>query len=126
MLPKTLRACRTASTTLPSARLAFRANHRRALADAPQRLAPGSSRRTRKHGKGVLVDVKALIGGRQDFGLVDKVHAQRLQDLRLDKVADARFRHHRIDTASMMPATISGSAHARHAAVRADVGGHSL
>ena len=77
------------------ARLALRADHRRALADPPQRLAQIARAADERHLEVVLVDVVLVVGRGQHFGLVDVVRAERLQHLRLDEVADARLRHDR-------------------------------
>ena len=47
------------------------------------------------HGERPLVDVVGLVGRRQHLGLVDVVDAERLEDLRLDEVADAGLGHDR-------------------------------
>jgi hypothetical protein len=39
------------------------------------------------------LDVVMLVCGCQNFALIDKVHVQRLEHLRLNKVADASFGH---------------------------------
>jgi hypothetical protein len=43
----------------------------------------------------VLVDVVDVVGGREHLGLVDVVDAQRLEDLRLHKVANPGLGHDR-------------------------------
>ena len=70
--------------------LALRADHAGALADAPQRLAEVGRAAHERHGERELVDVVGLVGGCQHFALVDVVDAERLEDLRLDEVADAQ------------------------------------
>jgi hypothetical protein len=106
--------------------LALGADHRRALADAPQRLA--EVRRAADEGdvERPLVDVVGLVGRRQDLGLVDVVDFEGLQHLGLGEVADAGLghdgnRHGRLDALDHRRV-----AHARHAAVAADVGRHPL
>jgi len=74
----------------------------------------------------VLVDVELLIGGGQDLALVDVVHAERFQDLRLDKVPDAAFRHHRDRHGFLDLGDHLGVAHAGDAAVAPDVGRDAL
>ena len=69
--------------------LALGADHRRALADAPQRLAEVAAAAHERDAERELVDVEVLVGRRQHLGLVDEVDAERLEDLRLDEVADA-------------------------------------
>ena len=62
------------------ARLALGADHGRALADAPQRLAQIARAADERHLEIVLVDVVLFVGRRQHFALVDVVHAQRFQN----------------------------------------------
>src|SRR5688572_31940461 len=38
---------------------------------------------------------RSLVGGREDLGFVDVVHAEGFEDLCLDEVADAGLGHHR-------------------------------
>ena len=75
--------------------LALGADHRRALADAPQRLAEVGRAAHERDLERPLVDVVGLVGRRQDLGLVDVVDLERLEHLRLGEVADARLGHHR-------------------------------
>ena len=75
--------------------LALRADHARALADAPQRLAEVGGAAHERHGERPLVDVVRLVGRGEHLALVDVVDAERLEDLGLDEVADAGLGHHR-------------------------------
>ena len=108
------------------ARLALGADHRRALGDPAQRLPQVARAADERHLEGVLVDVVLLVGRSEHLALIDVVDAQRLQDLRLDEVTDARLGHdgdgHRLHDLLDQ----RGVAHARHAARRADVGRHAL
>ena len=106
--------------------LALGADHRRALADAPQRLAEVRRAADERHLEGPLVDVVGLVGRRQDLGLVDVVDLERLEHLRLGEVADARLGHHRDRHGLLDAADHLRVAHARDAAVAADVGRHAL
>ena len=81
---------------------------------------------TNGHLEGVLVDVVALVGRGEDLGLVDVVDAERLEDLRLDEVADARLGHDRDRHRVHDPGDHLGVGHAGDAAGLADVGGHAL
>ena len=74
----------------------------------------------------VLVDVVLDVGRRQHLGLVDVVDLERLEDLRLDEVADAALRHHRDRDGLLDLADHVRVGHARDAALDADVGGHAL
>ncbi len=70
--------------------------------------------------------MEVLVGGGQDFGLVDKVDAQRLQNLRLDKVTDANLCHDRNRDLGDNLLDHAGVTHAGNAALGAYVGGYAL
>ena len=106
--------------------LALGADHSGAFADAAERLAQVAAAAHKRHFEIVLVDVIVLVGGRQHFGFVDVVHAQRFQYLRLDEMADARFRHHRNGNAVYDVLDHRRIGHARHAARLANIGRHAL
>ena len=106
--------------------LALGADHRRALADAPQRLAEVRRAADERDLERPLVDVVRLVGRRQDLGLVDVVDLERLEHLRLDEVADARLGHDRDRHRRLDALDHRRVGHARDAAVAADVGGHAL
>ncbi len=75
--------------------LALGADHGRAFGDAAQRLAQVARAADERRLEGVLVHVVLFVGGGQDLGFVDVVHAELLQNLRLGEVADAALGHHR-------------------------------
>jgi hypothetical protein len=102
--------------------LALGADHGRALADAPQRLADAGGAADEGDREGVLVDVERLVGRGQDLGLVDEVDAERLQDLRLHEVPDAGLRHDRDRDLVDDRLDHVGVAHAGDAALHPDVG----
>ena len=77
------------------ARLALRADHRRALADPAECLAEVPASADERHLEVVLFDVVDLIRRRQHLRLVDVIDPERLEDLRLNEVANAHLRHHR-------------------------------
>ena len=104
------------------ARLALRADHRGPFADPPKRLAEVPAAAHERHLEVVLVDVVLLVGGSQHLGLVDEVHAERLEDPRLGEVADAALRHHGDRDGGLDLADLRDRRHARDAAVPADVG----
>ena len=106
--------------------LALAADQARALADAPQRLAEVRRAAHERHRELPLVDVVRLVGRSQHLGLVDVVDAERLQHLRLGEVADAALRHDRDRDRLLDALDHRRVAHARDAAVAADVGGHAL
>ena len=106
--------------------LALGADHRRALADPPQRFAEVGGATDERDLEGVLVDVIRLVGRSQDLGLVDVVDLQRLQHLRLGEVADARLRHHRDRHRLLNLLDHPRARHPRDAAGGADVGRDAL
>ena len=106
--------------------LALGADHRRALADPPQRLAEVGRAAHERDLERPLVDVVGLVGRRQHLGFVDVVDLERLEHLRLDEVPDPRLGHHRDRHGLLDPVDHHRVAHPRHAAVAADVGGHAL
>src|SRR4051812_17716386 len=108
------------------ARLALRADHRRALGDAPQRLAEVRRAAHERDAERPLVDVVGLVGRREDLGLVDVVDLERLEHLRLGEVADARLGHDRDGHGLLDALDHEWVAHAGDAAVAADVGRDAL
>ncbi len=74
----------------------------------------------------MLVDVVGLVGGGEDFGLVDEVHAEVLEDLRFGEVADAGLGHHGDGDGSHDFADELGVGHAGDAALGADHSGDAL
>src|SRR5690606_24067665 len=66
----------------------------RALSDSPQGFSEVAGAADKGSLKLVLVDVVALVSRGEHLALVDEVDAERLKDLRFNKVADARFGHH--------------------------------
>ncbi len=111
---------------VPGARLALGADHGCALVDAAERLAQVAAAAHERHLEGVLVDVVVLVGRRQHFRLVDVVDAQRLENLRLDEVADARLGHDRDGHRVHDPDDHRRVAHARDTASGADVSRDAL
>src|SRR5712692_11817558 len=73
---------------------ALGADHGRAFGDAAQSLAEIARSADERDGEGVLVDVVGFVGWGEDFGFVDVIDAEFLQDLRLSEVADAALGHH--------------------------------
>ena len=106
--------------------LALRADHRRALGDAPQRLAQVRAAADERDGEQPLVDVVLEVGGRQHLRLVDVVDLERLQDLRLGEMADAALGHHGDRDGLLDLLDLVGVRHASDPAVAADVGRHAL
>ena len=108
------------------ARLAFGANHGRAFTDTPQRFAQVAAATDKRDIEIMFVDVEALVGRGQDLALVDEVDAQRLQDLRLDEMADTHFSHDRDADGGHDLLDQTGVRHTGHAAADADIGRHAL
>ena len=124
--PKTARMCVTALTMSPVPASPFVADHRRALGDAPERLAEVRAAADERDGELPLVDVVLEVGGRQHLGLVDVVDLERLEDLRLDEVPDPALRHHRDRHRLLDLRDLLRVGHARDAAVAPDVGRDAL
>src|ERR1035441_1020417 len=74
---------------------ALGADHGCPFANAAQRFAEIARPANERSLERVLVHVMFFVGGGQHLRLVDVVHAQFLQYLRLSEVADAAFRHDR-------------------------------
>src|SRR5918995_1645528 len=110
----------------PGPRLALRPDHRRALGDPPQRLPEVRRTADERDGELPLVDVVGRVGRREHLGLVDVVDLERLEDLRLDEVADAALRHDRDGHGLLDLADLLRIRHARDAALHADVRGNAL
>ena len=111
---------------LPVPGLALGPHHRRALVDPAQRLAEVPAAAHERDLEGVLVDVVVLVGRGEHLGLVDVVDAERLEDLGLDEVADARLGHDRDGHRVHDPLDHRGVGHAGDAAGLADVGRDAL
>ena len=108
------------------ARLALRPDHRRALADAPERLAQVARAANERDAERELVDVEVLVRGREDLRLVDEVHRERLEDPGLHEVADPRLGHDGDRDRFLDLLDLLHRGHPRDAPVLADVGGHAL
>ena len=91
-----------------------------------QRLAQVAAAADERDGELPLVDVVLLVGRRQHLALVDVVDLERLEDLRLDEVADPRLRHHRDRHGLLDLDDLVRVGHARDAALGADVGRDAL
>ena len=111
---------------IAGAGFALGADHRRAFADAAQRFTQVAAAANKGHLEVVLVDMVRFIGRGEHFRLIDVIDPDRFQDLRLDKVTDAAFRHHRDRDRIHDLQDQFGVAHARHAAVGADIRRNTL
>ena len=124
--PPIERMWRTASTTLPVpasplVRIIAAPSAMRRSA-SPRLVAPHTNGTLNAH----LSMWWASSAGREHLGLVDVVHLERLEHLRLHEVADAGLGHHGDGHGLLDLLDLGGVGHARHAAVGADVGGHAL
>ena len=108
------------------ASLALGTNHGRAFGDAAQCLAKVGGTADERDCELPLVDVVGVVGRGQHLGFVYIVDAQTLKNLRLHKVPNTGFSHHRnryrIDDALDEVRV----AHASDAALRANVCRHAL
>ena len=126
MSPRIERRWRTASTMLPVPASPFERISAAPSPMPPQRLAEIGRTAHERHGERPLVDVVRLVGRGEHLRLVDVVDAERLQHLRLGEVADPALRHHRDRDGLLDALDHRRIAHARDAAVAADVGRHPL
>src|SRR5579864_6178841 len=106
--------------------LALRSHHGCAFTDATQCLAQITCAAHKGHGEEVFVDMEVLIGGSQDFGLIDAVDANGLENFGFDKVPDAALRHNGNSDSLFNLDDEFGVAHASNATLRSNVGGHAL
>ena len=106
--------------------LALGPHHRGALVDPAQGFAEVAAAAHERDLEGVLVDVVALVGRREHLRLVDVVDAERLEDLRLDEMTDARLGHDRDGDRVHDPLDHRGIGHAGHAAGCPDIGRDAL
>ena len=74
----------------------------------------------------MFIDVVGLISGGEDFGLVDEVDAEGLEDLGLGEVADAGLGHDRNGRDGHDLLDELGAGHAGDAAFGTDHGGNAL
>src|SRR5215472_5153808 len=105
---------------------ALRTNHRRALADAPQRFAQVARPAHKRNAIIMLPDVILFIGGSENFAFVYEVDFQCLQYFCFREVPDAHLGHHRNRHRGHDFADHFDRGHARHAAFFADVRRHAL
>src|SRR4051794_4737247 len=106
--------------------LTLGADHRGALADPAKSLAQVGRAAHEGGLESVLVDVVRLVGRGQHLGLVDVVHLERLQDLRLGEMSDTGLCHDRDGHRVLDLLDHPRARHARHPAVGPDVRGDPL
>jgi len=78
---------------IAGASLALCSDHSSALCDSSQRLTEVSAAADKGDTESALLNVTLVIGGGENLGLVDVVNTKSLEDLTLDKVADAGLCH---------------------------------
>jgi hypothetical protein len=102
------------------------ADHAGAFGNAAQGFAEIAGSADEGDLEGVLVDVMRLVGGGEDFGFVDVVDAEFLQDLSLGEVSDAALGHDRDGHGGHDFTNLFGARHAGNAAFGADLRGDAL
>ncbi len=104
----------------------LRADHGRAFVDATERFTEVGGATHEGSGELPLVDVVGVVGRGQDLGLVDVVDAEALQDLSFDEVTDACLGHDGDADGGDDAVDHVRVAHARDAALCANVCGDPL
>ena len=105
---------------------ALGADHGGAFGDAAQGFAEVARAADEWDLEGVFVDVVGFVGGGEDFGFVDVVDAEFLQNLGFGEVADAALGHDRDRDGGHDLANLFGRGHAGDAAFGADLRGHAF
>ena len=100
---------------------ALGADHGRAFPNAAQGFAQVAAAADKRHLEIVLEDVMFLVGGSEHLGFINVVHTQGFQDLRLDEMPDAAFRHDRDGDSVHDPEDQFRVGHARHAPLGTDI-----
>ena len=107
-------------------RLAFGADHRRAFADAAERLAEILRTADERNLELRLVNVQTVIGWGEHFAFVDVVDLDRLKNLGFGEMPDAALGHDGDRDGGLNALDHLRVAHARDAARCADVGWDAL
>ena len=107
-------------------RFSLGADHGRAFGDSAQRFAQIAGAADKGNRKFAFIDVAFLVGGCQHLALINVIYFKSFENLRLHKVSDARFGHHRNGNAFFNFRNHRRIGHPRHAAFFADVGGNPL
>src|SRR3984957_16252170 len=106
--------------------LALGADHACAFGDAAQGFAEIARAADEGDGEGVLVDVVSFVGGGEDFGFVDVVHAEFLENLGFGEMSDAALGHHGDRDCAHDLANDLGRGHTGDAAFGADLSGNAF
>ena len=107
-------------------RLSLRPDHRGALRYASKRLAQIAGPADERHGETRLVNMMHIVRRRENLGLVHVVDIDRLENLRLDEMADAALCHDRYGDGVLDTFDHLRVAHAGNAPGRPNVSGNSL
>src|SRR5207253_3424632 len=102
------------------------ANHGCAFGDAAESFSEIARAADEGDFEGVLVHVVGFIGGGQNFGFVNVVHAQLFENLGFSEVADAAFGHDWNVNGGHDLANFFGRGHAGDSAFGADLRRHAL
>ena len=101
--------------------LTLGADHGSAFGNAPQGFTQVARAADKRCLEGVLVHVVRFVGRGKNFRFVNVIHAQRLEYLRLGKVADPALGHHGNGDRFHDLANLLGRCHACNAALRANL-----
>ena len=103
---------------------AFGADERGAFSDAAQRLAQIFAAAHEWHLEIVFENMEFFVGGCENFRFVNEIHAERFENARFGDVADATFCHHGNGDSRLNFADHLRVAHARDAAMFANITWH--
>src|SRR3984885_1930527 len=109
-----------------SAGFSLGADHGSAFGNAAESLSEVARAADEGRLEGVLVDVVSLVGRGENFGFVNVVNAEFLQNLGFGEVSDAALGHDRDRHGGHDLANLFGARHAGNAAFGADLRGHAL
>ena len=104
-----------------SSRLTLGAHHCGTLVDSSKRFTKILAATDERHLEAVLVEVVAIVGGGEHFGLVNVVNIKCLKDARLALVTDACLCHDRDRHSGLDPLDHVGVAHAGYSTVATNV-----
>src|SRR5215475_13061146 len=104
----------------------FGTNHGCAFGNAAKRLAQITRTADKGNFESMLINVVGLVGGGKDFGFVNVINTEFLQNLGLSKMADAAFGHHRNGDRFHDLANLFGGGHACNAALSANLRRNTL
>ncbi|KAM0051796.1 hypothetical protein Hdeb2414_s0007g00240711 [Helianthus debilis subsp. tardiflorus] len=127
MSPITDLTCLTASIMFPEIScFSFRPNHRSTFTNPPQCLSQIPTPTHKRNPKIMLINMILIIRQRQNLTLINIIHTNRFQNLRLNEMPYPRLRHHRNRNRLLNLLNQLRIAHPCNAALRADVRRNSL